>query len=116
MMHESVTKSPSPANFYQHKSEDILSNNQAKAALSSRDMLPASGGASRRPQSVGLQKRARTMLAVLPSKLIISVLLQLSDPQGQPRPTRTGVVGGGSPAQANSLTRTWQSGTLQMTW
>lgn len=57
MMHEAVTKSPSPANFYQHtKSEDLLSSNQTKV-----NMLSAAGGASRRPQSVGLQKRACAM-------------------------------------------------------
>lgn len=70
MMHESVTKSPSPANFYQHKSEDLLSNNQAKASMSARDMLSAPGGASRRPQSVGLQKRACAILSVLRLKLM----------------------------------------------
>lgn len=97
-MHEAVTKSPSPANFFQHnKSDDLLPNNQAKV-VSGRDMLSPSSGASRRPQSVGLQKRACVVLYSLILKLMRSDLrlVQLSDQEGQSRPMQTGAVGGGT--------------------
>ncbi|KAI0094553.1 hypothetical protein BDY19DRAFT_26810 [Irpex rosettiformis] len=61
MLHDPVTNtSPPSTNFYSHKPEDIITNNQAKNNINSRDMLPVTAGA-RRPNSVGIGKPERSM-------------------------------------------------------
>ncbi|KAI0702441.1 hypothetical protein BC835DRAFT_67940 [Cytidiella melzeri] len=59
MMHDPVTNTPPPStNFYAHKPEEIMTNNQTKLNMNSRDMLSVAAG-SRRPNSVGLGKTER---------------------------------------------------------